>query len=284
MKNPHITQYEHYHYDTVMEHKKGPPTGKSRNSAGIKKNQSLRKALYILEGMTRIHTPARLQDIAQSLGMPQSTVLRFLHTYSDFGYVQQDSTTSGYYLTLKLTELGFRTKDNFPFPHSLLKYIKQIADTFHESSSLCVEQNMQMVYIAFEEGPDRMLQTLQRIGKIAPMHATGVGKLHLMNYSEDQLRKLEQKYGFPQYTKHTISTMDALKTEIEGIKHQGYAVDNEECEVGVRCIAVPVRDYTGKVVAGISMSAPVTRLDIHKISEIAQYFKVITHVTHHTQK
>ncbi|MDR2798750.1 MAG: IclR family transcriptional regulator [Treponema sp.] len=259
-----------------MEHEKGTSTSKSKNSAGIKKNQSLRKALHILEGMTRIHTPARLQDIAQSLKMPQSTVLRFLNTYSDFGYVRQDPTTSCYYLTLKLTELGFRAKDNFPFPHSLLKYIKQIAGTFNESSSLCVEQNMQMVYVAIEEGTDRMLQTLQRIGRIAPMHATGVGKLHLMNYSEAQLGKLEQKYGFPQYTAHTISTMDALKTEIERIKYQGYAVDNEECEAGVRCIAVPVRDYTGKVVAGISMSAPVTRLDMHKLSEIAEYFKAIS--------
>ncbi|MDR3114641.1 MAG: IclR family transcriptional regulator [Treponema sp.] len=274
-KDSHIAQYQHYHYDTVMEYKNGTPTGKSRNSAGVKKNQSLRKALHILEGMTRIHTPARLQDIAQSLGMPQSTVLRFLNTYCDFGYVQQDPATSCYYLTLKLTELGFRTKDNFPFPYSLLKYLKQITGTFYESSSLCVEQNMQMVYIAIEEGPDRMLQTLQRIGRIAPMHATGVGKLHLMNYSEAQLQKLEQTYGFPQYTKYTISTMHALKTEIERVQQQGYAIDNEECEMGVRCIAVPVRDYTGKVAVGISMSAPVTRLDMHKIAEIAGYLKAI---------
>jgi DNA-binding IclR family transcriptional regulator len=259
-----------------MDHKKGVVAGKKWNSAGVKKNQSLRKALHILEGMTTIHTPARLQDIAQSLGMPQSTVLRFLNTYSDFGYVQQDPATACYYLTLKLTELGLRTKDHFPFPHSLLKYIKQIARTFQESSSLCVEQDMQMVYIAIEEGPDRTLQTLQRIGKIAPMHATGVGKLHLMNYSEKQLAALEQKYGLPQYTSHTIHTRDALKTEIERVKQNGYAVDDQECEVGVRCIAVPVRDYTGKVAAGISMSAPVTRLDMPKIAEIAGFFKDIS--------
>ncbi|MDR1955860.1 MAG: IclR family transcriptional regulator [Treponema sp.] len=259
-----------------MERKKGIYTGESSKSAGIKKNQSLRKALYILEGMTKIHTPARLQDIAKSIGMPPSTVLRFLNTYIDFGYVQQDSGNACYYLTLKLTELGSRAKDTFPFPHSLVKYVKQIAETFNESSSLCVEHAMQMVYIAIEEGPNRMLQTFRRIGWIAPMHATGVGKLHLMNYSEAQLIELERKFGFPLYTEHTISTMDALKIEIERVKQQDYAVDDEECEVGVRCIAVPVRDYTGKVVAGISMSAPVTRLDPSKIDEIIRYLKVIS--------
>jgi DNA-binding IclR family transcriptional regulator len=242
-------------------------------SEGIKKNQSLRKALQILEGMTQIHTPARLQDIAQSLDMPQSTLLRFLNTYIDFGYVGQDPNTSCYYLTLKLTELGSRAKDNFPFQSSLSKYVKQIAKHFNESSSLCIEHDMQMVYIATEEGPDRMLKTLQRIGHIAPMHATGVGKLHLTNYSDAQLLELEQKHGFPRYTKHTITSLDVLKQEIAKIKEQGYALDDEECEEGVRCIAVPVRDYSGKVMAGISLSGPVTRLDQHKTGEIITYLK-----------
>jgi DNA-binding IclR family transcriptional regulator len=251
-------------------------TVNTQNSEGIKKNQSLRKAIQILEGMTKIHTPAHLQDIAKSLDIPQSTLLRFLNTYIDFGYVSQDPATSCYYLTLKLTEMGFRTKDKFPFQNSLTKYVKQISRTFHESASLCIEHDMQMVYIATEEGPSRMLQTLQRIGRIAPMHATGVGKLHLMNYSPEQLTELERKFGFRRYTKHTITQMDALKKEIARIKCQGYAVDDEECEEGVRCLAVPVRDYTGKVAAALSISAPTTRMDLQKINEIIQYLKEIS--------
>jgi DNA-binding IclR family transcriptional regulator len=245
-------------------------------SEGIKKNQSLRKALQILEGMTKIHTPARLQDIAQSLKMPQSTLLRFLNTFIDYGYVGQDSSTSCYYLTLKLAEIGSRAKDNFPFQNSLAKYIKQIALKFNESASLSIEHDMQMVYILTEEGPNRMLQTLQRIGRIAPMHATGVGKLHLLNYTDSRLRELEQKFGFPKFTGHTITGMDILKKEIAQIRKLGYAFDNEECEVGVRCIAVPVRNYSGEVVAGISLSAPVTRLNKQRVDEIVEYLKDIS--------
>jgi DNA-binding IclR family transcriptional regulator len=242
-----------------------------QTSEGIKKNQSLRKALQILEGMTKIQTPARLQDIAKSLKMPQSTLLRFLNTFIDFGYMEQDPNTFCYYLTLKLADLGLRVQENFPFQSSLSKYVKQIANTFNEASSLCVERDMQMVYIATEEGQDRMLQALRRIGHIAPMHATGVGKLHLLNYSDAQLLELEQRRGLPKFTEHTITTLNGLKKELEWIRKNGYAMDNEECEYGVCCIAAPVRNFQGQVVAGLSLSTPVARLDKKKSDRIIRY-------------
>jgi DNA-binding IclR family transcriptional regulator len=245
-------------------------------SEGIKKNQSLRKALRILEGMTEVSTPARLQDIAKSLDMPQSTLLRFLNTFIDFGYVAQEPETSCYYLTLKLAELGSRTGGNYPFRNSLIKYVKQAAAAFNESASLCVEQNMQMVYIVIEEGPARMLRTLHRIGHIAPMHATGVGKLHLLNYSETQFQELEQKFGFPRYTPHTITDLERLKKEIVLARKNGYAMDNEECEEGVRCIAVPVWDFRDRVAAAISVSAPVTRMDKKRMDDLIFYLKEIS--------
>ena len=245
-------------------------------SEGIKKNQSLRKALQILEGMTRIPVPARLQDIAFSLKMPQSTLLRFLNTFIDYGYVNQDQDTSCYYLTLKLAEIGSRVKDSFPFQDSLSKYVREVAQKFNESASLCIENDMQMVYVVTQDSPSRMLQTLHRIGRIAPMHATGVGKLHLLNYTDAKLKELEERFGFPGLTGNTITTIDSLKEEIARIRNQGYALDDEECEEGVRCIAVPVRNFTGQVAAGISLSAPVTRLDKERTDEIIQYLKSIS--------
>jgi DNA-binding IclR family transcriptional regulator len=135
---------------------------------------------------------------------------------------------------------------------------------------------MQMVYIATEEGPGRMLQTLHRIGHIAPMHATGVGKLHLLNYSGEELLELEKIRGFPKYTSNTITDLNSLKKELALVQKQGYAMDNEECEEGVRCIAVPVRNYENRVVAGISVSAPVTRLDKKKTDDIIRFLKDIS--------
>ena len=253
-----------------------PPSKNAKPaSEGIKKNQSLRKALQILEGMTNIPSPARLQDIARSLKMPQSTLLRFLNTFIDFGYVNQDQDTSCYYLTLKLAEIGSRVRDSFPFQNSLAKYVRQLAQQFDESASLCIEHDMQMVYVVTQDSPSRMLRTLHRIGRIAPMHATGVGKVFLLNYSDKKLDELMEKFGFPAYTSHTITSMDSLKREIAQVQKQGYALDNEECEEGVFCIAVPVRNFSGEVVAAISLSAPATRLDKQRTEQIIQYLKNI---------
>ena len=242
-------------------------------SEGIKKNQSLRKALQILEGMTRIPSPARLQDIASSLKIPQSTLLRFLNTFIDYGYVNQDQDTSCYYLTLKLAEIGSRVKDSFPFQTSLTKYVKQVAHDFNESASLSIENNMQMVYIVTQDSPSRTLQTLTRIGRIAPMHATGVGKIHLLNYSDAQFEELAEKFGLAKYTENTFTDLVSLKAEIGRIRKQGYAIDNEECEEGVKCIAVPVKNFSGQVAAAISLSAPITRLDKERTEQISQYLK-----------
>ena len=237
----------------------------------VKKNQSLKKALDILEVMVDLTAPARLQDIAQKADMSPSTVLRFLNTFIDFGYAKQDPDTSLYYLTLKLADLGNRNRINYPFQGSLRKYIKDIATHFNESSSLCIEDNMQMVYIATEEGPSHMLQTLSRIGRIAPMHSTGVGKIFLTQYSDAQLDELVRKRGLAKLTEKTITSLPELKAEIEKVRKQGYAFDEEECEIGVRCVAVPIKEYSGKIVAAMSISAPITRLTYERTNEIIKY-------------
>ena len=108
------------------------------------------------------------------------------------------------------------------------------------------------------------------------MHATGVGKLLLLNYSEAQFEALEKKFGLTKYTDNTITTLEELKREITQVMKQGYALDNEECEEGVKCIAVPVRNYTGEVTAGISLSAPVTRLDKVRTEQIISYLKNVS--------
>ena len=238
---------------------------------GIKKNQSLRKALEILEGMTRMESPFRLQELSTHLDMSPSTVSRFLNTFIDYGYVNRDASTSFYYLTMKFAAIGERVRSKFPFQQTLTKYVKEVSNHFNESASLCVENNMQMVYIATEDGPRQMLRNLQRIGHIAPMHATGVGKVHLMNYSESNLNELMKNRGLTKITAQTITSLAELKVEIEKIRNQGYAIDDEECELGVRCIAIPVQDYTGKVIAAISLSAPKNRLEGEQIQIVADY-------------
>ena len=106
-----------------------------------------------------------------------------------------------------------------------------------------------------------MIKTMQRIGNRAPMHCTGVGKLLLLNHKESYIDKMIEKKGLQKFTDNTITTKRELLKELETVRKQGYAFDNEECEIGARCISLPVRDFSGKVVAGISVTGPIFRMD-----------------------
>ena len=98
------------------------------------------------------------------------------------------------------------------------------------------------------------------LGSIAPMHCTGIGKLFLSEASAEELERLIAVKGLPGYTRNTLTRREDLLPELERIRARGYAYDQEECEIGARCVAFPIRDYTGKIVAGISITGPSTRL------------------------
>ncbi len=228
-------------------------------SEGVKKNQSAGKALQILEVMVEHNGPVRLQELAAELKMPESTVLRFLNTLIEYGYVIRAPRTSRYSLSLKLARLGNRVHSNFPYQRVLHPYLEEVSRELKEPVSLTVEQDRRVVYIDTVDGPDHMLKTLQRIGKVAPMHSTAAGKVLLLNYGESVLEEFVEEKGLPAFTEKTITTATDFFTELKTVKKRGYAYDNEECEVGVKCIAFPVKDFTGKNIAALSVSAPMTR-------------------------
>lgn len=224
-----------------------------------KQNLSFSRAMTILENMTSYRKPARLLDIAKDTGLTSSTVYRFLNAFIECGYVKRNEDSQTYTLTLKLAGLGHLCRQNYQITGNMQSYVEKISNHFQESASLCVEDNMQVVYVATHEGPNRMLSTLSRIGKVAPMHCTGTGKILLTEYSDEMLEELVVKKGLTRYTNKTICTLKDLKETLNTIREQGYAWDDEECELGAKCLAVPVRDYTNRIVASLSISCPIQR-------------------------
>ena len=223
-------------------------------------NQSSEKLLTLLETMSEQDEPMRLQDISRMVGMNASTALRFIFTLQKKGYVTQDKDTGRYSLTYKICAIAGNVSSRRSMRDICTSYLRNISHIFGESANIAEEHDMSVVYTEVVNGPRQMLMTTQRIGNIAPMHCTGVGKLLLLNYSIQQIDQLIATKGLPRFTEHTITTREGLLKELEQIRRQGYAFDNEECETGARCIAAPVRDYTGKVVSGISVSGPTIRM------------------------
>jgi DNA-binding IclR family transcriptional regulator len=216
--------------------------------------------LLLLETMTTQSEPLRLQDIARLCEMNASTALRFLKALQKRQYVHQDAETGRYYLTFKLCALAQNVSSFFDMRSLVRPFLRSVSQMFSESCNLAIERDMTVIYIEVEKGPNKMLVSMQRIGNVAPLHCTGVGKLFLTEYSPMALEQLIAIKGLARYTQHTITDPNGLKTELDNIKKVGYAFDNEECEDGARCIAVPLRDYTGKIKAGLSVSGPVVRM------------------------
>ena len=232
------------------------------------RNHSVEKAFSIIENMAKVHGSMRLQDIAASCGMPSSTTLRILNTLEQLGYVVQSIHDSQYRLSLKFSAISEAVVAQTDLHSIIHPYLIKLSAACQESSCLAIEQDKAAVYIDVVMGPDTIIRTMQYIGKRAPMHCTGVGKLMLTNLTKEQVDEYISLKGLERFTPHTITMSEQMHAELSNIVLNGYAVDDEECELGARCLAAPIRNYTGKVIAGISISGPTTRMTMKKFDEV----------------
>lgn len=228
-------------------------------------NHSAKKLLMIIEYLADKTGPARLMDIAKDLGMNPSTVLRFLTTLVESGYAKQESDTARYALTYKICTLGSKVNSNIGIGDVAHPYMAELSTLFGEVVCLAVEQDREVVYIDIVQSSSKMLGSMQRIGHVAPLHCTGIGKLLLLNYSEEQLDRVIADKGLTKFTDKTLTTKKELVEELQSIRWNGYAYDDEECEIGARCIAFPLYDAKKNVIAGVSITGPTTRMSIKQI-------------------
>ena len=235
-----------------------------------KSNQSVEKALQIIEVMSKSRGAMRLSDISTEVGLPSSTIIRFLNSLMGYNYVNQDRETLKYSLSLKFCYIASKVSSQISLRDVIRPFLIELSEKCGESACLAIVEDLMMTYIDVVDGPDNMLKTMQRIGKRAPLHSTGVGKLILQEFDATEVDKFIQERGLPSLTPNTITTKEVLIEELIKIKQQGYALDNEECELGARCVAAPLRDYTGKIIACISISGPISRVTNEKMREIQE--------------
>ena len=228
-------------------------------------NQSVEKIFQIIEIMADSREPLRLQDIALKVDMPASTVLRLVNTLVSSGYANQDPISLKYSLSLKFTLIGGLVSSQTSIRDIAHPFLLELSKKCKESVCLAIEQDMEVNYLDVIDGPDGMLKITQRIGKVAPLHSTAVGKILMLNYDSEQLNQVIALKGLTALTPNTITNKEGLIKELEKINSQGYALDDEECELGARCIAAGIKDYSGKYIGGISVSGPITRMTMEQI-------------------
>lgn len=223
-------------------------------------NQSAEKLLVLMETMATLDEPVRLQDLAAMLDMNASTVLRFLAPLQQRGYVVQNPENSRYHLTFKLCGLANNISSRMDIRNIAFPFLRSVSHIFQESANLTVERDMAVIYVEVVNFPGKALTMMQHIGHVAPLHCTGVGKIFLTQYAPQKLEQYIKVKGLARFTNQTITEPEELKKAVDAVRRTGYSFDEGECEEGARCIAAPIRDYTGGIVAGISVSGPATRM------------------------
>ncbi|MGI6018230.1 MAG: IclR family transcriptional regulator [Marvinbryantia sp.] len=241
-----------------------------------KGNQSGEKLLHILEYMVEQEEPMRLLDISNTLELNSSTVLRFLTTLVNTGYVEQDTDSLKYYPTYKICALAGKMSMHTDIRTVARPYMQQLNKVFGESVCMAIEDNMKSVYIEVIRERNQSLMTVQSVGNSAPLHCTGIGKLFFLNYTETELERYVQVEGLTKFTDNTITSKWQLDQEIEKIRARGYSYDEEEREMGARCVAFPIYDFSNKIIAGISVTGPVTRLTDELVNPRLETFRNIT--------
>lgn len=223
-------------------------------------NQSSEKLLTLMEVLSLQENPIRLSDLAALLNMNASTVSRFLATLQSRGYVMLDSDTGKYSMTYKICQLANNLTSKMDLRTICRPYLHKISRIFNCTTNLITRYEYSVIYLEVIAGPNQLLVPLQRIGKVAPLYCTGAGKIFLQEFTNEEMDDYAGAVTFDRFTEHTICSIGELKKVVALGASLGYAVDNEECEIGTRCLAVPIYDYTGHIHAAISINAPAAKL------------------------
>jgi len=225
--------------------------------------QSLRRAFELLEGLADTGGEASLSELAATTGLPMPTIHRLIRTLVELGYVRQN-TNRRYALGSRLIRLGEHASKQFGTwarPH-----LAELVDATGETANLAVLERDEVVYVA-QVPSTHSMRMFTEVGRRLLPHGTGVGKAMLSQLPPDEVRALLRRTGMPAYTPHTHTDPEEFIAHLAEITEQGYALDESEQELGVRCIAVPL---TGcPVPAAVSVSGPEGRLTQETAERIA---------------
>ena len=220
----------------------------------------LNKTFSILEILLQHNSSMNMTELSEKLGFYPSTIHRILDTLKHWGYVEQDSNTQKYQLGLKLLELGMAKINQMDLVREASPYLKELAKQSNETVHLGVLEEGEVLYLAKEES-SQTIRMISYVGKRAPLHCTALGKVLLTYLSSEERKKILGEKVLPRLTENTITDKRELEKELSKVREQGFALDREENEKDVRCIAAPIRNYHGKVIAAISISSPIFRID-----------------------
>jgi IclR family transcriptional regulator, KDG regulon repressor len=221
--------------------------------------QSLDRGLEILDLMAGKGGEISVTEAARHLGVDPSTASRLLATLQSRGFVDQSMDTHRFRLGTKLIQLSNRLLESLSLGTIGHEEVRALVEQTGEGAQLAIMGRAYAVFIDHVDGPER-LTIATNVGDHDPLHCTAIGRALLSGMSDDEARDLLQRTRLERYTPRTLVAMNEIMERVRQARRQGYAFDDEERYIGVQCVASPVRDHTGRVVAAIGISGPTARM------------------------
>ena len=222
--------------------------------------QSVERALQILDLFNEQATELKITDISKLMGLSKSTLHSLLKTLQLHGYIDQNPENGKYRLGMKLVERGHFVVGSIDIRQKAKGWLTELSQRTGQTTHLGILDGREGVYIEKIEGKLAAI-AYSRIGRRLPVHATAIGKVLIAWLGEAELNALLEGYQYTTYTPSTLASREALMTALTQTREQGYALDSEENEQGVRCVAVPVWNHESRVIAALSLSTLTSRVD-----------------------
>lgn len=234
---------------------------------------SLDKAFLLLDILSQHPQGCSLTFLAKTADLNKSTAYRLLAALCSHGYALKSELTSTYHLSLKLFELGCRTVNAGGFLPPVQSALQTLSSKVNETIHFVLREGNSVVYLYKEEPTQRALHMTSRIGLRNPMYCTGVGKAILAFLPQEEQRIILDTTKYTAFTAHTITTIPNLERELITIRQCGYALDDQEHEDGVSCIAAPILNNEGVAYAAISITVPTFRLTSERTAQYADLLR-----------
>jgi IclR family acetate operon transcriptional repressor len=226
------------------------------------------RAVLVLEALERERNPLTLAQIARRTGLSEATALRYLSSLGRHELVERDSL-GRYRLGIALFRLGQRALGELDPRKVALPYMDRLLEQFGETVNLAMRHGDEIVLIEVLES-SRSIKKGATVGERDIWHASALGKAILAHLSEPDARGVLASLGYPTYTEHTLVSYEALAASFDDVRELGYAMDDEEFEIGLRCIGAPVFDQRGKPTYALSLSAPASRVPPELVHTLGQ--------------
>lgn len=236
--------------------------------------QSLHRGLRILELIAKDGSGVGMADVSRKIGLHTSTTFHLLRTLTTLGYLVQDETTRKYHLGSKVFQLAASAWTEVQLLKMSAPLLTEMAQQTGETSHLAIFERGEVIVINKIDGSGPV-RLSERVGYPRPAHCTAIGKVLLAHLPEPELKAFLQTSELRPLTPKTITAGPILEQELERVRKQGYAFDDEEFAQGIRCLAAPVRNFTDHVVAAIGISGPVWRVSLDRVAQLTEVVKLM---------